>query len=805
MEKKIISLMLFVLLTVHCFSQTDNAFTDYPISPIPFSEVKITDNFWGEKIKINHEVTIPIAIEQSEITGRIDNFRKAAGLMEGPFGTEYPFDDTDIYKILEAASYSLQTNPDPVLESRVDELIALVAAAQEKDGYLFTSRTISEGDGHPWNGDERWEKVNELSHELYNLGHLFEAASAHFLATGKESLLQVAVKAADLIVETFGPGKLENYPGHQEVEIGLVKLYRITGKREYLDLAKFFLDIRGKEGIGRPDSYNQSHLPVTEQTTAVGHSVRASYMWTAMADVAALTGNSDYINAINTLWSDVTNKQYYINGGIGSTSSHEGFGGPYVLPNMTAYNETCAGVGNSTWNHRMFLMTGDGKYMDILERTMYNNILSGVSVSGDRFFYPNPLASQGQHQRSEWFGCACCPPNVARFLPSMPGYIYAKKDRDVFVNLFISSEVRIPLEKDELHIVQETTLPWWGNVKITIQKSVVEKTGIKIRIPSWARNKPVPGDLYFYMGQNKEQISVKLNGETQEMHIDDQGYLYFNRLWKEKDRIEIVLPMNVHTVLAHEKVKEDQDKIALERGPLLYVAEWPDNSEGVLNIMVDPEKEFRPEFDPKLLGGIMVLHGEAKHASRKLDGTIELSNPKPLKLIPYHLWNNRGSGEMNVWLPISKEVTIPSPAPTLAARSSITSSKGSRSLSSITDQLLPDSSGSHQFPFFHWWPKKDSWEWVEFNWEQPEKISNVSVYWFDDRPWGGTRIPVEWEVLYLNAKTSEWESVRVKNDYSVSLNDWDKVNFKPVKTNKIRVRVHLSPNYASGIHEIIIK
>jgi DUF1680 family protein len=663
MKQKLLLFFFTLFLGSWLWSQDSVEFGDYPITPSPFSKVQLQDAFWSKRIQVNHEITIPIAYHQSEKTGRIDNFKKAAGIMTGPFGTQYPFDDSDVYKIIEAASYSLQIIPDKEMDRMLDSLIYFMSEAQEEDGYLFTSRTIKEGDTHPWNGDERWVNVNELSHELYNQGHLFEAAVAHYTSTGKTSLLNVAIKSADLIAETFGPDKIQNYPGHQEVEIGLVKLYRITQNKKYLDLAKFFLDIRGREGVGRQDPYNQSHMPVVEQTRAVGHAVRAAYMWTAMADVAAITGNQDYMTAINTLWEDVTGSQYYINGGIGSTKSHEGFGGPYVLPNMTAYNETCAGVGNVTWNHRMFLMTGESKYIDILERTMFNNILAGVSISGDHFFYPNPLSSDGQYERSEWFGCACCPPNVARFLPSMPGYIYAQQNENIYVNLFISSETTFELPGGTLTLAQKSGMPWLGEVGFDFIVQQPVRANLKLRIPCWARNKPVPGELYHYADEVDYGVRVRLNGKVQDVGIDKTGYINLTKEWTTNDRVEITIPFEDRIVAAHDNVEEDRNKIAVERGPLLYCAEGIDNEGEVLHVVLDEEPVFTATYEPDLLGGIVTLHGRARKVKRSADGNIELSDNKPLKLIPYHLWNNRGPGEMRVWLPVSVSGTLPKADP----------------------------------------------------------------------------------------------------------------------------------------------
>jgi uncharacterized protein len=437
---------------------------EYPVSPVPFTRVEVTDNFWSKRIATNHTVTIPIAIQKSAETGRIDNFAIAGGLKPGVFRSSFPFDDSDVFKIIEGAAYSLQIFRDEILESTIDSLIGLIAEAQEDDGYLYTNRTIMGVNGHEWIGSERWENVDDLSHELYNLGHFYEAATAYYQATGKRKVLDIAIKSADLVDSEFGYGKIENWPGHQEIEIGLVKLYRITGEKRYLHLAKFFLDIRGK-GIGERNTYNQSHKPVVEQSEAVGHSVRAAYMWAGMADVAALTGDKSYIDAIGRIWEDVVHKKLYITGGIGAEGGHEGFGGAYELPNERAYCETCAAIANVFWNHRMFLMTGESKYIDVLERSLYNNVLSGISLGGDRFFYPNPLESNGQHQRSEWFGCACCPSNVSRFIPSMPDYIYAQKGNDLYVNLLFQVLPFLKRQKAGLRLIKRAKCPGTGRLK----------------------------------------------------------------------------------------------------------------------------------------------------------------------------------------------------------------------------------------------------------------------------------------------------------------------------------------------------
>jgi len=780
------------------FAQTQ----DYPIRPVPFTEVTIQDDFWAPKIKVNHEVTIPIAIEQSQKTGRIDNFKIAAGMMDGQFCSQYPFDDSDVFKIIEAASYSLQTFPDPDLDRTIDSLIDYISAAQEEDGYLYTNRTIGKN-VHPWAGEERWQYIHELSHELYNLGHMYEAAVAHYEATGKRSLLDIAIKSAELVYAEFGADGIQNVPGHQEIEIGLVKLYRVTEDPRYLDLAKFFLDIRGKEGVGNPKKYDQSHLPVTEQSTAVGHAVRGAYMWTSMADIAAITGDASYMEAIDRIWHDIVDAKYYINGGIGATNSGEAFGDAYELPNMSAYCETCAGVGNAKWNHRMFLMTGDSKYIDVLERTMYNNIIDGVSLSGDRFFYPNPLASYGQHERSAWFGCACCPPNVARFLPAMPGYIYAQQEETIYVNLYISSASEFAIAEQSMSLDMQSGFPWEGDVSLRVEDAAGITADLKLRIPGYIRDQPVPSDLYAYAKKEPLEMTITLNGETIPITVDDQGYVTISRAWKTGDEIKIDFPMDVEVVTAHPEVTENTGKMAVERGPLLYCAEWPDNPDGkVLSLIVDPEADFRVT-DADDLGGIKLIQGSANRASRELDGSVTYTDSQPLTLIPYHLWNNRGPGEMSVWLATDAEYASPEPAPTIARRSTVTASKENKALIALNDQMLPDNSNDHSIPYYHWWPNKDTEEWVQFDFAEAETVSSVELYWFDDGPHGGCRIPASWQVQYR--KNGAWVPVDPNTNYSITKDDWDRIEFESVETNALRVVVQLSEEYATGIYEVIIE
>jgi DUF1680 family protein len=650
MKNLLLSVFLFgiILFFIGCTKKTD----DYPIQPVPFTSVKLSDNFWAPRIKKNATVTIPIAFSYCESTGRVKNFEVAAGLDTGKFRTIYPFDDSDVFKIIEGASYSLQTYPDPVLESYLDTLIYKISLAQEADGYLYTNRTIAEKHGgqglHEWASKNRWENDSILSHELYNIGHLYEAAVAHFQATGKRTLLDVALKSADLVARDFGKNKSMVYPGHQVIEMGLVKLYRVTGEKKYLDLAKFFLDIRGPKG----QQYNQAHLKPVDQTEAVGHSVRATYMYSGMADIAAIEKDDAYLNAITKIWEDLVYKKMYITGGIGASGGNEGFAEPYYLPNSSAYCETCASIGDIFVNERLFLLHGESKYIDVLEKTLYNSMLSGVSLSADRFFYPNPLESNGKQARQAWFGCACCPSNVARFIPAVPGYIYAVTDKDLYVNLYISDSAEVNVGKSVIRISQVSGFPYDGRVEIHINPEKSARFNMMLRIPGWAEDEAIPGGLYRFIDKNAAVPVISVNSENIEI-TPDSGYAVISRKWKSGDVITINFPMPVRKVMADERVKEDIDKVAFQRGPVVYCAEWPDNAGGnVLSLVLDESSAITSEFDPVLLGGTQVIRTSGFRTKNEPDGSFSLADKEPVTLIPYALWNNRGPGQMMVWIPV---------------------------------------------------------------------------------------------------------------------------------------------------------
>ena len=626
---------------------------DYTIKPVPFTEVRITDSFWLPRMETNRKVTIPFAFNKCEETGRIDNFEKAGGLKPGEFeGIRY--NDSDVYKIMEGASYSLSLRDDPELEKYLDQLIEKIAVAQEEDGYLYTARTINPHNPPPGAGEERWSNLGS-SHELYNAGHMYEAAVAHYQATGKRNFLDTALKNADFIAETFGPDKKQGFPGHQEIEIGLVKLYRITGEEKYLELAKFFLDQRGRIehpqkfpedspfAIYNQDWYLQAHKPVVEQQEAMGHVVRGTYMYSGMADVAALTGDEDFIQAIDRIWENVVSKKIYITGGLGASRRGESFGENYVLPNKTAYNETCAAIGNIFWNHRLFLLHGHAQYIDVLERTLYNGFLSGISLSGDKFFYPNPLESdgkfkfnQGEATRKEWFDCACCPGNIARFLPSFPGYVYSHTRDSIYVNLFVGDKTSFNMGKNKVKINQETHYPWEGNIKITLDPEKEAEFTVYIRIPGWARNEPVPSGLYSFADHSDKEPVLQVNDEMIDI-VFKKGYAEIQRKWEKGDVVKLALPMPVRIIRAHEKVEENRGKVSFQRGPLVFCFEGVDNNGHVLDRAVNTEIPIQVEFRPELLNGIPVLKAQDQ-------------NGEPLTAVPYYAWSHRGVGEMAVWM-----------------------------------------------------------------------------------------------------------------------------------------------------------
>jgi DUF1680 family protein len=633
----------------------------YPIRPVPFTAVRLTDQFWSTRVETNRAVTIPFGFRKSEEEGRIRNFETAAGLRKGEYEGKMPFDDTDVYKLIEGAAYSLQSHPDPELDRFLDGIIAKIAAAQEPDGYLTTYKTIDPTKSPaPWlKPGPRWELELQGSHELYNAGHLYEAAYAHYRATGKRNLLDVALKNAELIARTFGPGKLTTPPGHQIIETGLMKLAEVTGEERYRQLAKFFLDQRGvSNGRKLFGEYNQDHAPVVDQNAAVGHAVRAAYMYSAMVDVAAIENDPLYRQAVQKIWDNVVSRKLYLTGAIGARHKGEAFGDDFELPNLEAYGETCASIANVYWNQRMFLQSGDARYIDVLERTLYNAAIAGVSLKGDTFFYPNPLESDGKFEfnigaltRKPWFDSSCCPTNIARFIPSVPDYIYAIRGETLFLNLFVPSEARADVAGSPVVLRQETDYPWDGRVTLRVTPDRDRPMEVRVRIPGWAIGRPVPSELYRYADGEAGGFELRVNNEAIKPALTD-GYAVISRRWAPGDTVTLTLPMPVRRVVADERVEADRGKVAIERGPLVYAAEGVDNNNSVRDLVIPRTAKFDIERRPELLGGVTVLKSTAsdrKGASR------------PLMLIPYYAWSHRGVGKMAVWF--SRETARPAMQP----------------------------------------------------------------------------------------------------------------------------------------------
>lgn len=756
------------------------------LSAVPFTAVKFTDNFWAPRLETNRTRSLPHNFKWCEETGRLANFAKAAGRMEGKFEGIY-FNDSDVYKVLEGASYSLSQHPDPALEKKGDEVIAMIAAAQQPDGYLNTFYTLVEP-------DQKWTNL-PVRHELYCAGHLMEAAVAHHRATGKRTLLDVATRFADLIDRLFGPDKRYGVPGHEEIELALVKLYEVTGEHRYFDLARFFLEIRGDESkrkISGP--YNQDHLPVRQQSEIVGHAVRAMYLYAGVADVAAYTGDQGFVGAMHRLWEDVVLRKMYVTGGIGARHQGEAFGDPYELPNATAYCETCAAIGLALWSHRMNLMHADAQYADTLERVLYNGMLSGIGMDGEHFFYVNPLASGGGHHRQPFFPCACCPTNVVRIVPSLPGYVYAQDGRSLYVNLYVAGSAEVPLGDGIVKVVQQTRYPWQGDVELRIDPSGSRKFDLRLRVPGWC-----------------DGASLAVNGKPVQSIEMEKGYAVLRREWKPGDSVHLSLPMAIRRIEAHPKVQADAGRVAIQRGPIVYAFEAVDNRVPIRRITLAREPQLTAEHRTDLLGGVTVIRG--------LD-----RSGKDIVAIPYYAWDHREPGEMAVWVwqdGKSRQPDIDDPAwkgklyrpldsATLGESIPLTlmelttpsasHSQGNNVLGALNDGIEPKDSCDHSIPRFTWWDHRGTTEWVQYDFGAPQKVSAVEVYWFDDERVGRhCRAPKSWRLLYQEGDA--WKPVVGVTEYGTAIDKYNRVTFEPVETPALRIEAELNPPWSAGILE----
>jgi DUF1680 family protein len=527
-------------------------------------------------------------------------------------------------------------------------------------------------------------------------------------------------------------------------------------------------------------------------------------MYSGMADVAAMTGDKNYSKAIDAIWENVVGKKMYVTGGIGAVGAIEGFGPDYDLPNMSAYNETCASVGSAFWNQRLFLLHGDAKYVDILERTLYNGLISGVSLDGEKYFYPNPLESNGQHQRSPWFGVACCPGNITRFLPSLPGYVYAQQGDSLYVNLFLSNKATVTLEGGrKVAIEQETKYPWSGDIRLTVSPETAGRFTLKVRIPGWARGQAMPGDLYeFAETRASEPVSLQVDKHTVPLNLD-HGYATVTREWKPGETIDLHLPMPVRRVTANPKVAADRGRVALQRGPIVFCAEWVDSPDRhVRNMVLPASRTLEAEFAPGLLNGVEVIRGEADAYRYERNGKLAHTT-EAFTAIPYYAWANRGAGQMEVWLPTTESGAHPTPFPTLASQSKVTVSgqteaaNGTRSPHMLADQEEPGSSADASSQY-NWWPKKGSTEWAQYDFGGERRISSVDVYWFVERQ-GGVGLPAGWRVLYLNG--ADWTPVEAGGPYGLALDKYNHVAFQPVKTHAVRLEITLQKDKSAGVAE----
>lgn len=626
--------------------------------PVDFAQVSITDAFWKPKMVKVATKTLPACIYQTEVkTARIRNFEKVAR-KQGEKHEGIYYDDSDVYKALEAIAYSLKNVPDPGLEKKADEWIDKIAAAQQPDGYLNTYYTLR-------GLDQRWTDMEK--HEDYCAGHLIEAAVAYFQTTGKRKLLDVAIRMADHIDATFRQANRHWVSGHEEIELALMKLYHLTGTDRYLKLADWYLEQRGRGfgkgalwGEGKDPGYCQDNVPVKDQREIVGHAVRAMYLYTGAADVAAVTGDTGYVSAMKTVWEDVVYRNMYVTGGIGSSGDNEGFSKDYDLPNANAYCETCASVGMVLWNQRMNRMTGESQYIDILERSLYNGALDGLSLSGDRFFYGNPLASSeinrvpGRAGRREWFGTACCPSNIARLVASLGGYLYGASDRGVWINLFVASSTKVKVGGSDISLKVDSEYPWSGKIKISVEPTSPTKTALHVRIPGWTHNVAVPGGLYRYAESYSGKPSVTLNGKAVSFR-DEKGYAVIEREWRRGDVVELDLPMPIRRVEARSEVEANRDRFALQRGPIVYCVEGTDNPDGVWNFIASEKTTFVEQEIRVLDESVIALKGAVAAVGPTKDGRGLAMTQRSVTAIPYYTWANRNNFEMQVWLPTKIE------------------------------------------------------------------------------------------------------------------------------------------------------
>ncbi len=770
-----------------------------PLTPVQFSDVNYTSGFWAQRLAAVREATLHANFHQCEITGRLDNFAVAAGTKDGAYQGYY-FNDSDVYKAIEGAAYVLATLPRgeqrAALDKRLDDVIATIAASQQPDGYINSYFTAKEKSPNS-DPDTRWSNT-AVKHELYCIGHLIEAGVAHYIATGKRSLLDVAVRAADLVDSVFGPPpKRPDIPGHEELELALIRLSRIGNavpdRERFLRLAAHFVNSRGVSHSGRTlyGEYCQDHIPLREQTEAVGHAVRATYLYSAATDLATISPEPALSGALDRLWTDLTGRKMYVTGGIGNSGHNEGFTTAYDLPNDTAYAETCATIGLTLWAQRMNLLHADARYFDVLERALYNGVLSGLSLDGSKFFYENPLGSTGDHHRRDWYACACCPPNILRVLASLGERFYAMDDDAIYVNLYGASETRV--SSNALRIIQRTEYPWDGKVTIEFDVSLVRRAprDLMLRIPEWC-------DEYTITGSNlpSEKLEVV------------RGYARIPG-GATGGTVEINFKMPIRRVYAHPAVAADRGRVALQRGPIVYCLEDADNPAGARSIALPPGAPINAEFRSGLLGGVTVLTGEGLALAPQDWDEDELYRsadaPKvvPFTAIPYFAWDNREPGGMQVWIPESASLAPLGPLPGVTPSASHT--WGSDNVAALTDRQIPASSADHQVPRHTWWPRRGSTEWVQLDFDSPRRLHALDVYWFDDGPpggGGGCRVPASWSIEYRATADGEWNPVPNPRGTTTDRDRFNRATFDAIDAAAVRISAELQPGFSGGVLEI---
>ena len=797
-----------------------------PLTQIPFNEVTLDDNFWLPRLQTQKKTLVPFSLEKTEPA--VENLRRVGAYLRGEKVTERftgpYYVASDLFKVMEGAACLLTLEKDAELEKQMDEIIDVIAAAQAPDGYLYEHHILPEHLRNPSNyaGKTPYSYVVH-SHELYNMGHMYEAAIAYYRATGKRKWLDVAEKNARHINKVFFEGD-PNYnggkpvmqaPGHQEIELALVKMYQATGEKLYLDMAKKFIDIRGVtynpngEGVMSYD-YAQQHNPVREQRVAVGHAVRATYLYSGMADIVAMLGDTTLLPALDAIWHDIVDKKMHITGGLGAVPGIEGFGPDYVLPNKDTYNETCSAVGNVLFNYRMYLMSGDAKYVDVAEVSLYNNVLAGVNLEGNRFFYVNPLEANGRKTfnhgragRSPWFGTACCPSNLARLIPQISGMIYSHTDDDIFCSLYAGSSVEVPLKSGAVKLNQQTDYPFDGKVEIAVEPAVDgEEFTLWLRIPSWLNDKFVPGELYSYADSVESKYTLRVNGRRVKSEVVD-GFVPVRRAWKSGDVVELDLPMDVRFNVADERVKADSNRLCVTRGPLVYCAEEEDNEQQVSTYFVSNVKPQASvgKFSEGIMNGIYTISMPAAVAFAEQD------TKSTLTLVPYYAWNNRGDNEaMNVWFARDAATVRESmvfPVGNIASIKATYTYQNDDELAPV-DGKQPTNSFDRTIPRWTAWPKVGEKQSVEVKLKKKQPIESVSVYWYDDK--GGVQLPVEWNIDYF--VDGEWHVFKpyVTDRFGVELDQFNMVHpAEPIEAEAIRINMMPKKESSIGILELLVE